>query len=98
MGVFSDMRNVSAPFGILNPDRPSVMTTIWRSVVDTTNGGYYFEYSASPNIIWVELGKLDFSWGVKVKMLDIANRTDLIGDQSAAFEPALPFKPLRPSE
>lgn len=98
MGVFSVMRNVSAPFGILNPDRPSVMTTIWRSVVDATNGGYYFEYSASPNIIWVELGKLDFSRGAKVKMLDIANRTDLIGDQSAAFEPALPFKPLRPSE
>jgi choloylglycine hydrolase len=98
MGVLSVMRNVSAPFGIVDPDRADVMTTIWRSVVDATNGGYYFEYSASPNMIWVQLGKLDFSRGAKVKMLDIAGRRDLIGDQSAAFEPALPFKPLRPSE
>jgi penicillin V acylase-like amidase (Ntn superfamily) len=98
MGVLGVMRNVSAPFGALDPDRPNVMTTIWRSIIDATNGRYYFEYSSSPHMIWVSLDNLDFSRGAAVKMLDLAKKRNLMGDQSAAFEPAAPYDPMRPSE
>jgi choloylglycine hydrolase len=98
MGVAGVMRNVSAPFGAVDPDRPNAMATLWRSLIDASGGRYYFEYSSSPHMIWVTFGKLDFSREASVKMLDIEKRKNLVGDQSDAFVPAAPFKPLRPSE
>ena len=58
-----------------------------------SNRTYFFESSISPNIIWVKLDKLDFT---KVQKLDLANNPDRVGDVSAEFKAAEPFKTLAP--
>ena len=95
-GVLSVMRNVAQPFGTSKADEPNTSQTIWRTVADLTNGVYYFESTASPNIVWVKLNKLDFSEGAKIQKLDLVNSPDRVGDVTGAFEPAEPFKPLPP--
>ncbi|MGV8057732.1 MAG: linear amide C-N hydrolase [Smithellaceae bacterium] len=66
--ILSVIRNVSAPFSIsTDPARPNISSTRWRTVADLTNRIYYFESTISPNIVWVELDKLNFKAGAPVK-------------------------------
>jgi len=90
-GVFSVIRNVSAPYGTVDPYRPNIATTLWRTVADLTHGVYYFESTASPNVVWVRIEKLDLSPGAPVRKLDLAHQVDLVGDVSEKLEPATPF-------
>lgn len=92
-GVLGVMRNVAQPFGPASVNEPNTSATIWRTVADISNRVYFFESSRSPNIIWVKLDKLDF---LKVQKLDLANNLDRVGDVSAEFTPAEPYKPLPP--
>ncbi len=89
--IFSVMRNVSQPFGIVDPARPDIAPTRWRTVGDLTNGIYYFESATSPNLIWVKLKELDFSEGTAVRKLNLVKNPDLIGDSTKQFERAKPF-------
>lgn len=91
-GVLSVMRNVSAPFGVSEPGRPNVSATIFRTIADLTNDIYYYESTLSPNIDWVDLRRLNLSAGAPVEKLDLANHPDLIGDVTAKFQLATPFK------
>lgn len=95
-GVISVARNVSQPFGTADPFRPNTSSTRWRTVSDLTNGVYYFESTTSPNIIWVQLYKLDFSQGAPVKKIDLVNDPDHVGDVSAEFKDAEPFEWAKP--
>ncbi|WP_435009457.1 linear amide C-N hydrolase [Tundrisphaera lichenicola] len=90
-GVFSVMRNVSAPFGTVDAARPNVSTTLWRTVADLTHGVYYFESTTSPNVIWARLSELDLSPDRPVLKLDLANQPELVGDVTAEFRPFRPF-------
>jgi penicillin V acylase-like amidase (Ntn superfamily) len=92
-GVLGVMRNVAQPFGPASVDEPNTSATIWRTVADVSNRTYFFESSISPNIIWVKLDKLDFT---KVQKLDLANNPDRVGDVSAEFKAAEPYKTLPP--
>lgn len=92
-GVLSVMRNVSQPFGPASVDEPNTSATLWRTVADLTNRTYYFESTTSPNIIWVSLEALDFT---KSQKLDLVNNPDRIGDVSAEFKSADPFKTVAP--
>jgi penicillin V acylase-like amidase (Ntn superfamily) len=65
--VFSVMRNVSAPRGISTPNQPNVSSTIWRSVSDQRNRVHYFEDTASPSVVWVDLKRVDFADGTGVR-------------------------------
>jgi penicillin V acylase-like amidase (Ntn superfamily) len=56
--LMSVMRNVSAPFGIADPDRPNVSTTIWQTITDLTNGVLYYDSVVSPQVFWLEVKKL----------------------------------------
>ena len=58
--VFSVMRNVSVPRGISTSGQPNISSTIWRTVADQKNKVYYFENTASPSLVWVKLGRIDF--------------------------------------
>ncbi len=91
-GVLSVMRNVSQPFGTADPSRPNISTTLWRTVSDLTQGLFYFESTISPNIVWVKLQEIDFGKEDKVKMLNLDNNPDLVGDVTEKFEPAEMFK------
>lgn len=94
--VFSVMRNASVPRGISTPAQPNISSTIWRTVSDQKNRIYYFENTASPSLLWVKLGEIDFGPGSGVRKLTIVGNPDLGGDQTARFVPAEPFKFLAP--
>ncbi|QIL91127.1 linear amide C-N hydrolase [Microbulbifer harenosus] len=87
--LLSVMRNAAQPFGVADPARPHISMTIWRTLIDLKRGVYAFESSFSPDIIWVQLHKLDLS---KSQKLDLSQE-DLVGDVSGRFvaTPAFAF-------
>jgi penicillin V acylase-like amidase (Ntn superfamily) len=95
-GIISVARNVSQPFGNVDPFRPNISPTRWRTVSNLTNRVYYFESTTSPNIIWVRLDKLGFSVGAPIKMIDLVNGTDRVGNGSSEFESKEPFEWVKP--
>ena len=91
-GVLSVMVNVSAPFGVIEPGKPNISATIFRTVADLTNGIYYYESTLSPNIVWLDLRKLNLAAGAPTEELDLIGEPSLVGDVTAGFSPATPFK------
>jgi penicillin V acylase-like amidase (Ntn superfamily) len=91
-GVLSVMLNVSAPFGVSEPGKPNISATIFRTVADLTNGIYYYESTLSPNIVWLDLRKLNLAASAPMKELDLIGNPTLIGDVSTRFSSATPFK------
>jgi choloylglycine hydrolase len=96
--LMSVMRNVSAPFGIADPERPNVSTTIWRTVTDLTNGVLYYDSVFSPQVFWIDTKKLDFSEGAPVRKLTVVGNYDLMGEASGKFEKAEMFKFIGPGK
>lgn len=94
--VMSVMRNVSAPFGIADPERPNVSTTVWRTVTDLTNRVLYYDSVFSPQVFWVDAKKLNFEAGAPVKKLTLVGNPDIGGESSGKFEPAEMFPFLGP--
>ena len=94
--VFSVMRNVSVPRGISTPGQPNISSTIWRTVADHKNLVYYFEDTASPSLVWVDLKKLTFDIDSGVRKLTLHGNPSIGGDQTESFKPAQPFKFLAP--
>jgi choloylglycine hydrolase len=94
--MMSVMRNVSAPFGIADPERPNVSTTIWRTVTDLTNGLLYYDSVFSPNVFWVDTKKINFDANQPVRKLTMVSNYDLYGDVSDKFEPSPMFEFLAP--
>ncbi|HUO00730.1 MAG TPA: linear amide C-N hydrolase [Bradyrhizobium sp.] len=93
--VFSVIRNVSVPFGITTPDEPNISSTRWRTVADQKRKLYFFESVLTPNIFWVDLGKMDLSDKTgKVMKLDLGpNQTHIYsGMANDQFREARAFK------
>ncbi len=87
--VLSAINTVVVPFGAPYTGRSGdagVYPTWWTSVTDVTNRVYYFNWAMNPNIIWVELDRLDFNKGTPVKWLN-PRKQALAGDVSNSFEP-----------
>lgn len=78
MGV---ARAVTVPF-----DADEYGPTWWTSLTDVTNRVYYFDWALTPNIVWVELDKLNFDKGEPVKQIN-PRQPNLVGEVSAGFEP-----------
>ncbi|EAQ80205.1 linear amide C-N hydrolase [Blastopirellula marina] len=95
--TFSVIRNVSVPRGITTPDQPHISSTIWRTVADQKGLTYFFEDTASPSIVWVKLRELDFAATTKVRKLELHDKLAVVGNQTANFREALPFKFLAPA-
>lgn len=92
-GVFSVIRNVSAPWGISIDDQPNLSTTRWRIVADHKERLYYFESVYAPNVFWVDLKRIDFASGAEVRRLDLGEdqRNIFSGEVSGSFVSAKPF-------
>ena len=90
-GAFSVIRQCSVPYGISTEGFPNLSTTRWRVVSDQKNLVYYFEDALSPNAIWVDLKKLDFSKDGKVKKLALDKNQIYGGETSKEFVEAEPF-------
>lgn len=90
--VFSVIRNVSVPFGSPDPNKPNVASTIFRTVQDLTGGRYYFESTYAPNVVWIDMTKLDFTAGKPEMELQIEkNIFSLNGDVTNQLANAKPF-------
>jgi choloylglycine hydrolase len=90
--LFSVIRHVSVPFGLGDPDRPNVASTIFRTVQDLTGGRYFFESTYAPNVVGVDMPKLDFSAGGPERELRVEERIfSLSGEVTDEFAPAEPF-------
>lgn len=90
--VLGVMRSVSTPLGIMDPAKPNLASTLWRTAYDQKNKVFYFDSATSPNAFWVPLADLDFSPGAPVKKLTMAGGKVYAGNASSKFEPATPFK------
>ncbi|MFQ5961899.1 MAG: linear amide C-N hydrolase [Candidatus Methylomirabilales bacterium] len=84
-GVMSVTRNVSVPFGAPY-DQFSSYPTIYRTITDVTNARYYWEYTQSPNLFWIDLANLNFAENGFVMRLEPSNLT-LAGEVSQHFHP-----------
>lgn len=92
----SVMRNVSAPFGIGEPDRPNASSTLWRTITDLSNGVLYFDSVFSPQVFWLETKKLNFKAGEPVRKLTVVDNFDLAGEVSGKLRKADMFRFVGP--
>jgi choloylglycine hydrolase len=90
--MFSVIRNVSVPFGLGDPERPNIASTIFRTVQDLTGQRYYFESTYAPNVVWIDYGKIDFSQGKPEMELKVEKEIfSLTGDVTGKLQAAKPF-------
>ena len=87
-GLMSVMRNMATPIGAVDPVKPNVSPTQWRTISDLTNKRYYFEFTNMPNVVWIDMAKLNLKAGAPVQMFDLASDIDASGDVSGKFRPA----------
>jgi penicillin V acylase-like amidase (Ntn superfamily) len=90
------MRNVSVPRGISTPTQPNISSTIWRTVADQKNKVYFFEDTASPSLVWVQLNQIDLKSDSGVRKLTLHGNPGLGGDQTANFKNAEAFRFVAP--
>ncbi|MBB1013197.1 choloylglycine hydrolase [Dietzia kunjamensis] len=97
--MLSVIRNASQPFRVPDPDQPNASTTLWRTVIDHSDGVYVYESTRRPNIVWVRLDHLDLSEGAPARRLDLVADTGLegglVGEVSGRFETHEPMEFLR---
>ncbi len=68
-GIIAIARNVSVPFGA--PYKGfGIYNTEYRTAIDLSDKRYFFELTTSPNVIWVDLLKIDLSEGAPVMVLN----------------------------
>jgi choloylglycine hydrolase len=96
--IMSVMRNVSAPFGLADPSRPNISTTIWRSVTSLEQRTMYFDGVYSANVFWMNYGRFDYAPGSGVRKLTVVGNFDLIGDVGGQFAPAAMFRAVPSNE
>jgi choloylglycine hydrolase len=90
--MFSVIRNISVPFGLGDPDKPNIASTIFRSVQDLTGQRYYFESTYAPNVVWVDYDQIDFNAGGPQMELKVEKKIFMLnGDVTSQFEPAAPL-------
>jgi len=90
--MFSVIRNISVPFGLGDPDKPNIASTIFRTVQDLTGERYYFESTFAPNVVWVNYDQIDFTAGGPQMELKVEKKIfELNGDVTGLFRPAEPL-------
>ena len=83
--VMAIMRNVSVPFGAPYAEF-GVYNTEYRTVTDLSNRMYFFELTTSPNVIWVQMDRLNLTEGAPALAVDPYDET-LVGDVTDRFAP-----------
>lgn len=94
--VFSIIRHISVPLGIVDPEKPNLASTLWRTVSDHSGRRFIFESVRSPSAFWVDLGKLDLSEVSTTKRLKLDSEEVFSGDISTRFEVTEPFAFMKP--
>lgn len=81
-GVLSVMRSVAQPFRVPESNQPYASSTQWRTIVSCKEKLYLYESSFYPTLIWLEANKLDFSEGSHIRVFDLTQNQQAIGDVS----------------
>ncbi len=92
--VLSISRNLSVPYTInesADAKWRGFYATIWRTIADSTDRLYFFESTLSPNLIWVDLSKLELAKGAPVKELRVSDNKIRVGEVTAEFVAAQAF-------
>ena len=99
-GVFSVMRNVSVPWGTIDPQHPNLAPTYWRTVLDHTRKVYYFESALSPSIVAIDLKQIDFAPGSGIRSVALEGEAgwQLQGNINRELKPANPISYLAPGK
>jgi len=88
-GMLSVIRTVMVPFGAEDTSgfeaTVDAWPTRWITLTDLTHKTYYFSSTSAPNIVWVDLDKLQFTPGSPVLQLDPRD-ISLQGDVSAQLK------------
>ena len=93
--TFSQIRAISVPLGMSDPEHPNISSTLWRTVTDHDAKRYYFESAIFPSVFWVDLAKVDLNPGASPMVLSIERGKPLAGEVSEHFEEAKPFAWLK---
>lgn len=104
--VLSLVRAISVPLGLRDPSLPNISSTRWRSIFDSSRNRIYFEAVYSPQIFWVDLGRLPLEPGASPMKLKLFGTADtgtpqdwvLAGEVSASFETTPAFTFLAPPQ
>jgi penicillin V acylase-like amidase (Ntn superfamily) len=84
--IFQVIHNVAVPFGApYSGGLGETYPTWWLSAADLTDRLYFFSMTESPNVIWVDVGHLNFSAGRPLLRLDPKNPA-LTGEVSRGFQ------------
>lgn len=90
--VFSQIRAISVPLGMVDENHPNIAMTLWRTVADHHAKAYYFESALFPSVSWIDFSKVDMSESGVPKVVRIERGQPLAGELSGTFQPAAPFK------
>ncbi len=96
--LLSVLRDAAQPFGAASRSQPNISSTIWRTTSDRTNLRYIFESMYTPELVWLDLENLDFSKGAPVKVLDMTDMADRIGEQSQLLTDTQLFALSKPAK
>jgi len=86
-GILAIARNASVPFGAPNNAPGTLYNTEYRTAIDLTSRRYYFELTTAPNVIWVDMARMNLKAGAPVMLLD-PDDIHLTGNVSARFKVA----------
>ncbi|GJM64547.1 linear amide C-N hydrolase [Persicobacter diffluens] len=90
--VWSQVRAISTPLGLEDPDHPNISMTVWRSVLDHQDLVYYFENPLMGGMIELDLKRIDFSPGSGVRKLATGKNLKMQGDVTDRLQPATAFE------
>jgi penicillin V acylase-like amidase (Ntn superfamily) len=93
--AFSQIRAMSVPLGMSDPERPNISSTLWRTVADDKAKRYFFESAVFPAVFWVDLAKVDLGPDASPMTLAVDPDKPLAGEVSSHFKKAEPFAWLK---
>ncbi|TPW27084.1 linear amide C-N hydrolase [Martelella alba] len=94
--VFSQMRAVSTPLGMADPEKPNIASTLWRTVIDHEARRYFFDSVINPSVFWIALGDFNLEAGAPALKLDLGDPATPGGDVAGLFQAHEPFSFLIP--
>ena len=92
--VLSVLGTVSVPLGYELEGEPNLSSTQWRSVADAKSLWYYFGFTTSFSMFWVDLSAIDLTPGSPVLKLDTSTETALTGCINDVLERSEGFNPM----
>lgn len=93
--VLSVLRSVSVPLGFTTDESPEISSTRWRTLFDHKHNLYFFDSVLSPNVIWTDLNKIDFSSETgKIKRIHLGEKQMSVfnGEVNDIYEESEPLK------